>query len=253
MSLVSLVIVNYKTPKQTALCLRSIRRYTRVPYETIVIDNRSGDASVDYLRQLSWIRLVESDYEQPTHVNGLDLGIAHSRGDIIVIMHTDTFVRRGDWLETLVGYMDDDTMVVGSHDRLIMPLSLVQRGNLWWKRRKMHREWKARGQSPKIMSHCALYRRELFTKHGQRFDYPTWVDGSYIDCGEMIQRYCEQQGLGIRTLGREQLEPLFWHFEAATLNYVMGRRLPFKRRFRTWWFYRRPDVRTILADESLDN
>ena len=84
MSLVSLVIVNYRTPKQTTLCLRSIRRYTRIPYEAIVIDNRSGDASLDYLRQLSWIRLVESNCEQPNHVNGLDLGVAHSMSSLHV-------------------------------------------------------------------------------------------------------------------------------------------------------------------------
>lgn len=253
MPVVSLVIVNYKTPKQTTLCLRSIRRYTRVPYETIVVDNRSGDASLDYLRQLRWIRLVENECEQPNHLNGLDLGIAHSRGEIIVILHTDTFVRREGWLQTLLGFLDDDSMIVGSHDRVILPINPVQRLEMWWTRRKMRRKWKGRGQSPRIITHCALYRRELFTKHGQRFDHPMWVDGIFIDCGEMIQRHCEQHGLGIRLVGREQLEPLFWHFEAATLNYVTGRSLPYKRRFRTWRFYRRPEIRAILADTSLDN
>lgn len=248
----SLIIVNYKTPKQTKLCLRSIQRYTRVSHETIVVDNRSGDASFDYLRRLSWIHLIENERPQPSHGNGLDAGIAHSRGEIIVILHTDTFVRKEGWLETLLGFMDHDTMIVGSPDRTILPINPGQRAALWWKRRKMSRQWKAWGQSPRIISHCALYRRELFTQHGQCFDHPQWVEGIYSDCGEVIQRYCEEKGLGIRLLNREQLEPLFWHFEGATLNTVTGRSLPFKRRFRTWRFYRRPEVCAILADASLD-
>jgi hypothetical protein len=58
--LVSICVVNYKTEALTRLCLRGIRRHTHdIPYETIVVDNDSGDASLEYLRSLGWIRLIE--------------------------------------------------------------------------------------------------------------------------------------------------------------------------------------------------
>lgn len=74
---VSIIIVNYKTAKQTKLCLRSLRRFTLHPVETIVIDNRSDDESSEYLSGLSWIRCLENDAPTPTHRNGLELGMRH--------------------------------------------------------------------------------------------------------------------------------------------------------------------------------
>lgn len=251
-TLVSLIIVNYKTAKQTKLCLRSIRRFTRQPCETIVVDNRSGDESSEYLRRLHWIRLIENDYPEPSHRNGLDLAITRATSDKILILHTDTFVRSEGWLETLLGRMEPETMILGSQDRVIMPFHGPRRLELWWKRQKRARSWKKKGVSPKILSHCALYRRELFTEHGQRFDYPTYVDGVYNDCGEFIQRYCEDRRLGIQILRCEELWPLMWHFEAATLNLVNNRKIHWKRRRRAEQFYRRPEIQTILNDSSLD-
>ena len=55
----AICIVNYKTADFTRLCLRSIRKFTRYPYETIVVDNDSQDESLDYLKCLNWIRLIE--------------------------------------------------------------------------------------------------------------------------------------------------------------------------------------------------
>jgi hypothetical protein len=43
-----------------------------------------------------------------------------------------------------------------------------------------------------------------------------------------------------------------WHFEAATLNLVRGRKIPWKRRRRAEHFYRRPKIQAILNDSSLD-
>lgn len=237
------------------LCLRSIRRYTRgasIPYEVIVVDNRSGDASTEYLKKLSWIRYIENENVSTIPFNALDLGVRYSKGELILIMHTDTFVRREGWLDELVRLLGSDTMIVGSVDRVIMPINPIQKLESWWKRKRMQRFWRKRGKTPKIISHCVLYRRELFTKHGQFFDHPLWVNGVFQDCGEPIQRYCEEKGLGIRLVDREKLFPLLWHFEGATLNMVTKRDIPLKRRFRSRRFYRRPEIRATLVDSSLD-
>ena len=249
---VSIVLVNYRTPKQTRLCLRSLRRFTRSPCETIVVDNRSGDESERYLRSLSWIRFFSNESPIPTHRNGLDLAIQQATGELILILHTDTFVRREGWLDNLLGYCSPDSFIVGTQDRVILPFRGANRLNLWWKRRKLTKRWRGRGASPKLISHCVVYRRELFTGHDQRFDHPEHVDGVYNDCGEFIQRYCEGENLGIRRLRCEELSPWLWHFEAATLNLVTRRKIPRKRRRTTERFYRRPDVHALLEDGSLD-
>ena len=120
------------------------------------------------------------------------------------------------------------------------------------RQRKLFRRWRSLGKSPKLISHCVLYRRCLFTDHSQKFDHPTYVNGRSIDCGEPIQRFCEDNEFEIVLRNRKQLCPYIWHFEAATLNRVLGRKLSLKRRFRTWRFYRRQEIRQILNDSTLD-
>lgn len=252
--MVSLIVVNYRTPKQIKLCLRSLRRYTRYePRELIVVDNGSADASLDYLRGLPWIRLIENPGPDTSHRAALDLARAEAKGEWILILHSDLFVAREGWLTALMDRTGPYTQMVASQDRVIMPLRHpFDRLSLWWTRRKRARRWRRRGLPAKLISHCALFRVALFERYGLQFRGQERVDGVYIDCGEEIQRTCEERGLEIVWLGREELGPWMWHFEAATLNLVTGRALPLKRRLRAKRFYQRPEIRALLADDSLD-
>lgn len=117
----TICVVNYKTPDFTRLCLRSIRKFTRYASETIVVDNNSQDESLDYLRGLKWIRLIERDSgDDPgggfSHGAALDQGLNSCNTEFFVSMHSDTFVQRANWLGDMVGYFsnDDKTACVGS-------------------------------------------------------------------------------------------------------------------------------------------
>ena len=76
-------IVNYKTLDLTRLCLRCVSKFARHPHEVIVVDNDSRDESLEYLRSLNWIRLIERRTEGGNpdgghaHSAGLDLGLAN--------------------------------------------------------------------------------------------------------------------------------------------------------------------------------
>ncbi len=104
----TICVVNYKTLELTRLCLRSIRKYTRQPYELLVVDNHSQDASLEYLRSLGWIRLIERT--DPTndasggyaHGAALDLALAECRTEFFVALHSDTVIHRDGWLELLL-------------------------------------------------------------------------------------------------------------------------------------------------------
>ena len=79
----AICIANYKTFDFTKLCLRSIRKFTKYPYEVIVIDNASNDESLDYLKSLDWIRLIERDTKNDesgghSHALALQLGLENS-------------------------------------------------------------------------------------------------------------------------------------------------------------------------------
>jgi GT2 family glycosyltransferase len=117
---VSICIPHWQVQELVTLCLRAIRKYSAtVPYEVLVVDNGSQDASLDYLRSLPWIRLIERGQAIPENwvtafQTALDVGLAHSRGRYFVIMHTDTIVKRPQWLERLMAPLQADPQCAAS-------------------------------------------------------------------------------------------------------------------------------------------
>jgi glycosyltransferase involved in cell wall biosynthesis len=113
----TLCVVNYKTLDLTRLCLRSIRKFTRPPYEVIVVDNNSQDASTDYLRSLTWIRLIErTDKTNDSsggyaHAAALDMALAQTQTEFFGSLHSDTFVRRENWLGELLAFFAEDPKI----------------------------------------------------------------------------------------------------------------------------------------------
>jgi len=117
----TICIVNYKTLDFIRLCLRSIRKFTAYPCETIVVDNNSGDESLEYLKGLKWIRLIQRDDSNDpgggySHAAGLDSGLAGCNTEFFVSMHSDSFVRKDNWLAELIRCFGNDerTACVGS-------------------------------------------------------------------------------------------------------------------------------------------
>jgi len=116
----TICIVNYKTLDLTRLCLRSIRKFTKYPYEVIVVDNNSQDASLEYLKFLKWIRLIEHRNNELrggfAHSAGLNAGLENCNTEFFVSMHSDAFVQKANWLSELIAYFqgDSSTACVGS-------------------------------------------------------------------------------------------------------------------------------------------
>ncbi len=87
----------------------------------MVIDNGSQDESLDYLKSLKWINLIERDTKDDpngghSHAAALQLGLENCRTEFLVSMHSDTFVQKQNWLSDMVRYFDKDESVacVGS-------------------------------------------------------------------------------------------------------------------------------------------
>jgi rhamnosyltransferase len=82
----SVVIRNKNQAKEMALCLASIKQQI-VPfaYEIIVVDNNSSDNSIEIAKQFN-CTLVHISDEEFTYGNALNKAIAHSKGEIIVII-----------------------------------------------------------------------------------------------------------------------------------------------------------------------
>ncbi len=177
----TICIANYKTPEYVKLCLRSIRKFTRYPYEVIVVDNDSRDESLEYLRSLSWIRLIErrAEAKQATgsyaHGAALELGLENCRTEFFVSMHSDAFVKEDGWLTHLIGYFDGrrDVACVGSSKIELIPqwrIILKRATDLRTFRRKLLRKPDPTGKYRYYnRTICCVYRTEILHKEQLSF------------------------------------------------------------------------------------
>ena len=105
---VSIIIVNYQTPKLVIDCVRSIKEKTEgITYEVILVDNGSKDGSADLLREAlqEEVTLVVSDVNLGFG-RANNLGVGYASGKYVLLLNSDTLLLNNavrilyDYLET---------------------------------------------------------------------------------------------------------------------------------------------------------
>jgi glycosyltransferase involved in cell wall biosynthesis len=178
----TICVVNYKTLEFTRLCLRSIRKFTKYPFEVIVVDNHSQDESLEYLRSLKWIRLIERDTRDDpggsggyAHAKGLDVGLESCSSEFFVAMHSDTFVKRDNWLTELIRYFGNSENVacVGSGKIELAPkwrILLKKATDLRTFKRKLLKERDPLGKHRYYnRTICCVYRTDILRRESLSF------------------------------------------------------------------------------------
>lgn len=180
---ISICIPHWQVKDFMTVCLRGIRKHSKAyDIEVIVVDNGSKDESLDWLRSLSWIKLIERPEEVhtnwPTNVfTGWNVGLQHASGEFYLTMHTDVFVLSDDWLDPLVREIGRHTDVAGAGVwklRHQNPIYAMQKKLFYYPIKKLKyllglrrdSEWKT-GHYPRDF--CALYRSALLRKHHLSF------------------------------------------------------------------------------------
>ncbi len=108
-NLVSVVIVNWNGLEDTKLCLEHTRKQTYRNIEIIIVDNGSTDGSVDYLRTVKDIKLVENP-QNLGFTGGHIAGYKASRGDFILLLNNDA-IMDSRYIENAVISMRSDKKI----------------------------------------------------------------------------------------------------------------------------------------------
>lgn len=89
--MLSIIIVNYKTPKLLSDCLTTIVNATRdISYEIIVADNYSNDNSEDIiLSQFPFVKWIQMSYNAG-FARANNEAIRQSKGDVVLLLNSDT-------------------------------------------------------------------------------------------------------------------------------------------------------------------
>lgn len=103
--LVSIVILCHNDARFLRGCAASVRRWTRLPYELVFVDNGSKDGALEELRRIRRdsprpVRILRNR-ENRYFAGGNNQGIRASRGRHVVLLNADTLVTPR-WLEPLV-------------------------------------------------------------------------------------------------------------------------------------------------------
>ncbi len=101
----AVVVVNYRTPALVERCLESVHASCgELRLETVVVDNASGDGSVERLRAALPAATVVAMPENRGFAAGVNAGFRHSAAELVVVLNPDTEVRPGA-LQALLAHL----------------------------------------------------------------------------------------------------------------------------------------------------
>ena len=102
----SVIIVNYKVKHYLEQCLHSVAEASRgIAVEVIVVDNASGDGSVEYLRERFPDVTIIASEENLGFARANNLAIRNSHGQYVLLLNPDTIVAE-DTFRDFIGFMD---------------------------------------------------------------------------------------------------------------------------------------------------
>ena len=259
-------VVNYKTPQVTRICLRAIRKFTNYPVEVVVVDNDSQDESVEYLRSLDWIRLIERKPNPGDPRGSFDEGTAYDWGladcdtEFFVVMHSDTIALRPGWLTELIARFNNDpqTACVGSDKIEEQPAwrSFLKKATDFKKfKRKLF-------PKPDPLGHhrdhnrtiCCLYRTDILKKEKLSF---LMDHDKGMTSGKKLYLEIEDRGYKTVTLSNVVMKKIVSHLTHAT-QIANPEQFPLgKRTYRKWSRFidgklNSEPFKGLLQDASLD-
>jgi glycosyltransferase involved in cell wall biosynthesis len=271
---VTICLPHWQVQELVTLCLRAIRKFTtKIPIEVIVVDNGSEDESLDYLRGLKWIRLIERRKQDlpafwvDGFVSALDIGFAHCNSPYFIIMHTDTIVKRPDWLERMLEPMSYDLMCAASGawklelknpaNEFIKKFTDTKKMRLWFQRNFMGKT-NAR-QLPRELcprDYCALYRAQPIRQFGLHFDSAGKFAG--YTAGEQIYYQLKEKGYHASVIETREMMQYMVHLAHATaglrpkerrLGHV---RAQLKAEYKIRRLFNSNLAKELMEDKSLD-
>ena len=230
----SIVIVNYKTPEITKICLELLRQHLGSNGAPIwVVDNYSADESTRYLRTLDWINLIERSVSEPelghiAHGKALDLVLERIETDYLFLMHTDTFIFDKNVFPMMLNKCIKNKKVVA-----VGCVEQINRGaarTAWrFSSRLLKHHYRGlkisfglRSRAPKpyrevyLKSFCTLWNCKLVKQHGMHFSMDDRVPG-YTLQDRMIEL-----GYVIESLSPRKIFSYLDHIQSGTVAAAGG-------------------------------
>jgi GT2 family glycosyltransferase/tetratricopeptide (TPR) repeat protein len=182
------VIVTCNAISYTKQCFQSLQKCTSSSHEIIVIDNGSTDGTIEYLRSLPSVQLIENSKNLgfPAAVNQ---GMRTSRGDAILLLNNDVIVTP-KWLDRLTRAIQNSTNIglvgpcsnsVSGPQQVPVEYSDLEDLNLFAEKWAKEKEGQLVDVG-RLVGFCLMIKRGLFEQIGfldERFGIGNFEDDDY--------------------------------------------------------------------------
>lgn len=122
---VSVVVVNFDGVDLLWNCLFALKTQTYPPFEVILVDNASNDASVPFVKaNYPQVKILECD-ENFGYAMGCNLGVKTATGDLVVFLNNDAVVTP-DWLARMVKEFQDGWPDLGALAGMVKSKQMVE-------------------------------------------------------------------------------------------------------------------------------
>jgi glycosyltransferase involved in cell wall biosynthesis len=263
--MVTIVIPHYQTPDVIRLCLRSIRKFTPQPYKVVVVDNDSKDKSLEYLKSVKWLHLIQRKEvaKKGSWAQGsaLDIGLTDTQTEFFLALHSDVIIKDPSWLSKLLtpfqknpalacvgtGKLED----VPAAYRLFKKMGDIKGLLRFLKKNLLHKPDQLLPEY--IRTTCAVYRTETLKKENLSF-LPR--EEQKMTSGQALYYELVQRGYQTFYLPPEELKKVIDHVCHGTmiLNPALGARKRtiskgirrIKKQLSEGW------IENLLEDSTLD-
>ena len=108
---VSIIIISTKNT-ETTVCIDSILEITNyVNYEVIVLSKNQTELHKIYA-DYSKIKLIQYEEDEINFPRMINIGVREASSECIIVLHADTLINVANWIQLLIGYLQDDSVGV---------------------------------------------------------------------------------------------------------------------------------------------
>lgn len=240
---ITIVILTWNGLDYTRVCLETLKAHTLLDDSVtiIVADNGSTDGTIEYIKSLPWVRLIENG-ENLGFVRGNNIAIrSANQHDDILLLNNDIEIHQDGWLEELhaAAYRQPDIGVVGC--RQILPTGqFLHAGtymprSVWWGQQigsleKDVNQYALDREVEGVVGACMYIKREVIDKIGL-------LDEAFFSYFEDTDYCLKAREAGYRVICAGGVTLVHHQNVSSTINQVNFSKLflPSQKIFRQKW------------------
>ncbi|MCC7495760.1 MAG: glycosyltransferase family 2 protein [Fimbriimonadaceae bacterium] len=182
----SIIILNHNKAAYSTLLLDSLLETTGGPFEFVLVDNGSSDATPEVLREFAsraepaghTVQVIPCETNVGAIV-GRNLAMQQASGEVFAFLDNDLVVRDRDWAERLLAALADDPGIGVISPKLVFPwepydlefagCDVTVGARIIYRGRGEPREapeYNQRRDCPCLISACILFPREVYETVG---------------------------------------------------------------------------------------